>query len=114
MERTFQGYADPAFERELSRFMPHDQDLVRQALAELALDPLGRPSVTVMEGSRWPGTVRVRAGRFRVLALVLPKARVILFTTVFRKKRRSDYDAAIRRHDARVSAQGPPISEFLR
>lgn len=110
---AFEGYADPGFDKELEKLSERDRSLVLRTLRELAPGPAGHPDVRVVEGSAWPGTVRVRCGRFRVLALVLPTPRVLLFTALFRKKRAGDYDEAIRRHDARVAAQGPPLDGHL-
>lgn len=110
---TFEGYADPGFRKELDRLSTMERALVMKTLRELAEDPARHPNVRALEGSRWSGAVRVRCGPFRVLALVLPDARPLLFTTLFRKKRESDYAEAVARHDARVAAQGPPLSEHL-
>lgn len=110
---TFEGYADPGFQKDLARLPRPDREAVLATLAGLAHGPAGHPAVKLLEGSRWPGSVRVRCGAYRVLALVLPDARLVLFTTAFRKKRPSDYDAAILRHDRRVAAQGPPVAEHL-
>lgn len=90
-----------------------DRALVLTTIARLRDGPYGNPDVKVVVNARWPGTVRVRCGPFRVLALVLPEPRVILFTCVFRKKRASDYEPALRRHDRRVAAQGPPLEDYL-
>lgn len=109
----FEGYADPGFVRELDKLRPEAQALVRATLRELADDPARHAGVKAVVGSAWPGTVRVRCGAFRVLALMLPAPRVLLFTTVFRKRREGDYVEALRRHDKRVAAQGPPIEEYL-
>lgn len=111
---SFEGYADPGFQKDLARLPPDARASVLATLAELARGPAQHPGVKALEGSRWPGSVRVRCGAYRVLALVLPDARLILFTTLFRKKRAADYDAAVARHDRRVAAQGPPVAEHLR
>lgn len=110
----YRGYADPGFRKELAKLARTEQEGILQALRALADDPLRHPDVKSVSGSPWPGSVRVRCGPFRVLALVLPKPKLVLFTTVFRKKRASDYAAALRKHDRRVREQGPPLDEFLR
>jgi mRNA-degrading endonuclease RelE of RelBE toxin-antitoxin system len=109
----YEGYADPGFTKELSKVPPRDARSILASLATLAQEPYSNPNSRMIEGSRWPGSIRVRCGAYRVLALVLPGPRLILFTTVFRKKRDTDYAAAIRRHDARVAEQGPPLDEFI-
>ncbi|HUR70207.1 MAG TPA: hypothetical protein VM370_13265 [Candidatus Thermoplasmatota archaeon] len=110
----FEGWADPAFERELASLSASERAKIVKDLAKLSDDPFASANVRAVEGSRWPGTIRLRSGAFRVIALVLPAPRVILFTVVFRKKRESDYLGAIGAHDKRVSAQGPPLDKFLR
>lgn len=110
----YEGWADPAFERELASIPQADRERITADLAKLSHDPFASPNVKALEGSRWPGTIRLRSGGYRVVALVLPAPRVILFTAVFRKKRQADYVAALRAHDRRVAAQGPPLDRFLK
>lgn len=40
---SYEGYADPAFEKELSKIPPRDSRSIRAALRELADDPLSHP-----------------------------------------------------------------------
>lgn len=110
----YEGWADPAFERELTSIPQTDREKITADLAKLAQEPFESPNVKALEGSRWPGTIRLRTGAYRIVALVLPAPRVILFTVLFRKKRQTDYVAAVRAHDRRVAAQGPPLDRFLK
>ena len=57
-----------------------------------------------LDGSSIPGSRRLRVGRYRILLVAFPDEKAIVFTTAFLKRRESDYDAAIARHDARVKA----------
>lgn len=110
---SYEGWVDPGFEKDLARFSEEERAKILDALRPLAADPFANANVETAQGSRWPGSVRVRIGPFRVLALVLPKPKVILFTVAFRKKRDADYAVAIGTHDKRVAAQGPPVDKFL-
>ena len=55
----------------------------------------------------------MRVGPFRLLGIAFATAGLILLTTLFRKKRDSDYDQALARHDRRIRLQGPPLDDIL-
>ena len=67
-------------------------------------DPARHPEVRSIAASAYPRSYRLRVGRFRVLFTVFHHERTVVFTTAFPKKRESDYDQAVRRHDARIRA----------
>lgn len=60
--------------------------------------------VSVLAGSTYDRSYRLRLGRYRILFVVFPDERTIVFTTAFLRRRDSDYGPAIDRHDARVKA----------
>jgi hypothetical protein len=109
---VYEVWADPGFGRELDK-LGSAADGLRAGLDALRQDPLSHPSVVRLRGSGFPGSFRWRIGRLRTLGIALPAPRLVLLTTVFVKKRDSDYEAALRRHDARLAAQGPPLAEWL-
>ena len=110
----FELLGDPAFHRELASLASGEQDKVRLALRGLWEAPLEHPKVARLHGSAYPGSFRFRIGPLRVLGLVLQSQGLILLTTVFRKKRDSDYHQALERHEQRLALQGPPLGEFLK
>lgn len=109
----FEILGDPGFHRELAALSATEQDKVRLGLRGLLDAPLEHPKLARLHGSAYPGSFRLRVGTLRVLGLVLASQRLILLTTVFRKKRDSDYDQALSRHEGRLAKQGPPLAEFL-
>ncbi|MEK6976725.1 MAG: hypothetical protein AABY18_10360 [Candidatus Thermoplasmatota archaeon] len=111
---AFEVWADPGFQRDLAGLHAADQAAVQGALAGLAAHPRDHPQTVRLKGSDFPGSFRLRVGRLRLLGLALDRPRVILLTTVFVKKRESDYDQALQRHEARLKAQGPPLGDFVK
>ncbi|MEA3136245.1 MAG: hypothetical protein QOC71_526 [Thermoplasmata archaeon] len=109
----FELLGDPAFHRELEALSAPAQADVKQALRGFIEHPLEHPKATRLHGSRYPGSFRLRIGSHRVLGIVLAGPRLIFLTTLFTKKRESDYDQALARHDARMEAQGPPLRGHL-
>lgn len=107
-------WADPGFQRELAALPDSDRLAVEAALPGLARHPADHPQTVRLKGSDYPGSFRLRIGRLRVLGLALEGPRLILLTTVFLKKRDSDYDAALDRHERRLNAQGPPLRDHLK
>ena len=77
---------------------------VKAAMKALAgrKDPAAAPNVRPLANSNFRGSFRLRVGRFRVLFILLPDEAALVFTTAFEKKRDSDYDGAVERHDRRV------------
>ncbi len=61
--------------------------------------------VKPLEGSAYPGSYRLRVGRYRICFIFFPGENVIVFTTAFMKRRPSDYLKAIKRHDKRIHEQ---------
>lgn len=110
----FELFADEGFAKELDRMAVSQQETIRGALNGLLDHPWEHPKVARLHGSRYPGSFRMRIGRLRVLGLVLVSQGLILLTTLFEKKRDSDYDQALVRHEARLLAQGPPLGEVIR
>lgn len=111
---AFEILGDPGFHRELAALDERLQDVVRASLKALQANPLKHPQLVRLHGSRYPGSFRLRIGPHRVLGIVLAGPGLVFLTTVFTKKRESDYDQALQRHDQRMAAQGPPLDEFLR
>ena len=109
----FEVWADPAFDRELRALPRPTAQAIEAALPGLRAAPLEHPQVVRLHGARHAASIRLRVGRARVIALVLQTQRVILLTTCFVKKRQSDYDQALLRHERRLRAQGPPLSGFI-
>ena len=105
---------DPGFHRELEGLPTAAQTAPKAALRAFLEHPLRHPKVARLHGSRYPGSFRLRAGPMRVLGIVLDGPRLVLVTTVFVKKRDSDYVQALSRHERRMEAQGPPLDEYLR
>ncbi len=107
-------WADEAFVKELGKLPAEVQATIRQALDGLRAHPADHPKVVRLHGSRYPSSFRMRIGAHRVLGLLLASQDLVFLTTVFTKKRDSDYGQALARHEGRLAAQGPPLSEFLR
>lgn len=110
---TFEAWADPGFDRELRKFKPKEQAQVEAGLTAYAHAPVRHPKATRLAGSKVIQSFRLRIGPFRVLGTLFTSQEVILVTTVFRKKRDEDYKAAMIRHEKRLRAQVPPISDYL-
>lgn len=111
---AYEVWADAGLRRELEDLPVPDQDVARGALAGLAAHPRDHPQTVRLKGSDYPGSFRLRVGRLRLRGLALDRPRVILLTTVFVKKRESDYEQALQRHEARLKAQGPPLGDFVK
>ena len=111
---AYEVWADPGFQRELDDLPVTDSNAVRDALPGLAAHPRDHPQTVRLKGSDFPGSFRLRVGRLRLLGLALDRPRVILLTTVFAKKRESDYEQALQRHEGRLKSQGPPLRDFVK
>jgi mRNA-degrading endonuclease RelE of RelBE toxin-antitoxin system len=111
---TFEVWADPGFDQELTRFSKADQARIETGLVAYAANPIRHPKATRLVGARIIQSFRLRVGPFRVLGTLFVSQKAILVTTVFRKKRDDDYKAAAARHEKRLLAQVPPISDYLR
>lgn len=111
---AFEVWTDPGFQRELAELAADDQQAILASLRGFAVHPTEHPRQVRLKGSAYPGSFRLRLGRHRVLGLVLAAPRLILLTTVFLKKRESDYDQALDRHERRLRAQGPPLGDYVR
>jgi len=86
-------------------------DTTVHEVARLAMSSVGshnhpnqHPDVKSIAGSKYPGSSRLRLGRWRLIFIFFPDERTLAFTTAFLKKRESDYTQAIARHDSRVKA----------
>lgn len=110
----YEVWADPGFERELANRSEGDRTWIRSSFVALAEHPLEHPRTVRLKGTRYPGSFRLRVGRYRILGIVLGVPKLILLTTMFLKKRESDYEPAAERHERRLRSQGPPLDEFLR
>lgn len=110
---AFEVWADPGFQRELDALEEADRAAVLQALQGLAAHPADHPQTVLLKGSAYPGSFRLRVGRLRVLGLALDHPKLILLTTTFVKKRDSDYDHALDRHESRLRRQGPPLADAV-
>lgn len=110
---TFEVWADPGFDQELAKFSKTDQARIEKALVAFAANPIRHPKATRLAGARVIQSFRLRVGPFRVLGTLFASQETLLVTTVFRKKRNQDYQAALERHEQRLRAQVPPISDYL-
>lgn len=110
---SFEIWADPGFDKELARFSKAERDRLEAGLKAYALNPIRHPKATRLAGASIIQSFRLRIGPFRVLGTLFASQKLILVTTVFQKKRDSDYDAAAQRHETRLAAQVPPISDYL-
>lgn len=111
---SFELWADPGFDKELRRFSKADQERVEVGLKAYAKNPIRHPKATRLAGARIIQSFRLRIGPFRILGTLFASQKVILVTTVFKKKRDEDYVAAAKRHETRLTAQVPPLSDYLR
>ena len=87
------------------RELPRDEhDGARAALETLArLDrALHSAQVSILDDSPLENSYRLRFGRYRILFILFPDERTLVFTTAFLKRRDADYGPAIVRHDSRV------------
>lgn len=110
---AYEVWTDPGFRRELGELREPDRNAVLTGLRGLATHPIEHPNVVRLKGTPYPGSFRLRIGRFRVLGIVLEGPGLILLTTFFLKKRESDYDRATERHESRLQAQGPPLGHYV-
>lgn len=81
---------------------PDEHDNARRAMRALAgfSDVSHSPQVAPLGGSAFPNSFRLKVGRYRILFTLRDDA-TIVFQAAFLKRRDSDYDDAIARHDAR-------------
>jgi mRNA-degrading endonuclease RelE of RelBE toxin-antitoxin system len=110
---SFEVWADPGFDKELSKFNKAQRDRIEAGLKAYARNPIRHPKATRLGGASIVQSFRLRIGPFRVLGTLFVSQKLILVTTVFQKKRDTDYDAAMHLHETRLAAQVPPISEYL-
>lgn len=110
---SFEVWADPGFDKELSKFGKADQARIEEGLKAFANNPVRHPKATRLAGASIIQSFRLRIGPFRVLGTLFASQKTFLVTTVFQKKRDTDYDAAAHRHETRLAAQIPPISDHL-
>lgn len=110
---TFEVWADPGFDKELGKFNEADRERIEQGIVAFSANPVRHPRATRLAGARIIQSFRLRVGPFRILGTLFTSQETILVTTVFRKKRGEDYDAALSRHEQRLLAQVPPISDYL-
>jgi mRNA-degrading endonuclease RelE of RelBE toxin-antitoxin system len=110
----FDLIADQALDRELAKLPAGARAAILAALEGLRAHPLEHPKVVRLHGSRYPGSFRMRIGSYRLLGLVLASQSLVFLTTAFHKKRDSDYDQALVRHERRLATQGPPLDEAIR
>ncbi len=110
---SFEVWADPGFDKELSKFSKADQKQIEAGLVAYAANPVRHPKATRLAGSKVIQSFRLRIGGFRVIGTLFTSQKAMLVTTVFRKKRNEDYAAAMVRHENRLLAQVPPVSDYL-
>ena len=110
---SFEVWADPGFDKELSKFSKSEQERIEVGLKTYAENPIRHPKATRLSGVSVIQSFRLRIGPFRVLGTLFVSQKTILVTTVFLKKRESDYVAAALRHETRLAAQVPPVSDYL-
>lgn len=110
---SFEVWADPGFDQELRKFTKAEQAQVEAGLIAYAQNPVRHPKATRLAGARIIQSFRLRIGPFRVLGTLFTSQKIILVTTVFRKKRDEDYKAAVLRHEKPLQAQVPPLSDYL-
>ena len=111
---TFEVWADPGFDQELSKFSQVDKERIEKGLVDFAANPIRHPKATRLAGAKIIQSFRLRVGPFRILGTLFASENTVLVTTVFRKKRDEDYKAATRRHEKRLLAQVPPLSDYLK
>lgn len=110
---TFEVWADPGFDQELRKFSKKELAQIEAGLLAYAEAPVRHPKATRLAGSTVILSFRLRIGPFRVIGTLFTSQEAMLVTTVFRMKRNEDYKAAMMRHEKRLLAQVPPISQYL-
>lgn len=110
---SYELWADPGFDKELAKFRKAERERIEAGLQSYAKNPVRHPKATRLASASIIQSVRLRIGPYRVLATLFSSQKTILVTTVFMKKRDADYDAAAKRHEKRLAAQVPPISDYL-
>ena len=110
---TFEVWADPGFDQELRKFSKAEQAQIEAGLVAYAKAPLRHPKATRLAGAKVIQSFRLRIGSFQVLGTLFASQEAMLVTTVFRKRRNEDYKAAMIRHEKRLLAQVPPLSDYL-
>lgn len=110
---SFELWADPGFDKELVKFRKAERERIESGLKSYAKNPVRHPKATQLAGASIIQSFRLRIGPYRVLGTLFSSQEAILVTTVFVKERDTDYDAAAKRHEKRLAAQVPPISDYL-
>lgn len=110
---TFEVWADPGFDKDLSKFPEPEQKRIEAGLIAFAASPIRHPKATRLAGARLIQSFRLRVGPYRILGTLFTSQEAMLVTTVFRKKRQEDYAHAAQRHEQRLRTQVPPISDYL-
>ncbi len=110
---AFEVWADPGFDKELAKFAATERERIEDGLRAYAKNPIRHPKAARLAGASIIQSFRLRVGPYRVLGTIFGSQRLILVTTVFRKKRDEDYVAAMERHETRLKAQVPPVSDYL-
>lgn len=110
----FELLADKGFHKELEAVSASAREAIKQALRGFVEHPLEHPKASRLHSTHYPGSFRLRVGSYRLLGIVLASQNLILLTTLFFKKRESDYNHALDRHENRLRSQGPPIDDYLR
>ncbi len=110
---SYEVWADPGFDQELGKLTKKAQQQIADGLVAYAVNPVRHPKATRLAGASMIQSFRLRIGNYRVLGTLFNSQKTILVTTVFEKKREEDYAAAAKRHEKRLAAQVPPLSDYL-
>ncbi len=110
---SFEVWLDPGFDKELSKFPKPEVERIEAGLVAFAVNPIRHPKATRLAGSKVIQSFRLRIGPYRVIGTLFSSQKAMLVTTVFRKKRGEDYAPAMARHEKRLLAQVPPVSDYL-
>lgn len=110
---SYEVWADPGFDQELGKLPKTAQQQITAGLVTYATNPVRHPKATRLAGASIIQSFRLRIGDYRVLKTLFNSQKTILVTTVFQKKREGDNAAAAKRHENRLKAQVPPLSDYL-
>jgi mRNA-degrading endonuclease RelE of RelBE toxin-antitoxin system len=110
----FELLADKGFRKEFEALPASAREGIQEALRGFIAHPLEHPKASRLHSTHYPGSFRLRVGSHRLLGIGLASQNLIFLTTLFTKKRESDYDQALQRHERRLRAQGPPIDDYVR